>query len=105
MARAKKAVEASLGERVVIGNNRAITGITYPNGETRYERVEGSQQTTLMFPPGLDIEDMVREAIGAMSLHMESGAKPEWIEADNADLLDALMTFYEMTEDKEPTDG
>jgi len=97
------------GEKVVIGNDHAITGITQTDGSTRYESLEGAQQTTLMFPPGLSIEDMIRETIGAMQSHMESGAKPAWIEAENEELLDALMTFYEMTDDpdeiKEESDG
>lgn len=96
----------STGEKIVLGNSHAIAGVTQPDGNTKYAPLEGDQETTIMFPPGLDIEDMIRETIGAMQMHMAPGERPDWIEAENRELLDALMTFYEMTDEtKEPTDG
>lgn len=104
MARAKRT--PTTGATVVIGNPKAIITAATPDGGVEYKRARGVKETTIVFAPELTVNEMLREAIGVMGVHMEAGTKPKWIKTEHAELKAALLSFYEMQDnDDKDEDG
>jgi hypothetical protein len=54
----------------------------------------GGEVTTVVLPDGLSLAQRAANAIGALSLHLEPGTAPEWIESDDRALQEAIENHY-----------
>lgn len=87
--------------RVEIGNDHAIEGYR-PDPDKDlilYRSVAGEQVTRFVFPDGMGIDEAVAAVSVTMSAHMQQGALPAWVEADDPTLQVYLSALWHIAPD------
>lgn len=80
---------------VEIGNDHAIEGYRADDEDVvRYRALTGERVTTIVIPPQIGLQEAYASVVGALSVHMQVGEKPAWIETDTPGLTALLYEHF-----------
>lgn len=85
--------------RCDIGNDHAIEGYRLDPDDPKtltFRALPGEQVTTFVFPPGMDITEAIQSVAITMGTHIQEGAVPAWVEADDPTLQVYLCALWHL---------